>query len=119
MNVDWEDQDSYAKEVHKATHSAYSWNYFPPVSAKDTWLVNEKAEADSAEFLRFCENHRAQERMEYQLRQRQTSLDAEAVEDGMERKWKQELGNLEGKFERWYREHEEIYAKISEAWSWE
>ena len=71
------------------------------------------------EFLRFCENHRALEDMGSQLRERQTNLDAEVAEDVMEKKWKQELGNLEEKFERWYREHEEIYAKILEAWSWE
>ncbi|KAL8881043.1 MAG: hypothetical protein Q9192_007888, partial [Flavoplaca navasiana] len=105
--------------VHTTTHCAYSWNFFPPASAKDTCLVKGKAEADSAEFLRFCENHRALEKMGSQLRERQTSPDAEAVEEGMERKWKQELENLGSKFERWYREHEEIYAKISEAWSWE
>ena len=71
------------------------------------------------EFLRFCENHRALEDMGSQLRERQTNLDAEVAEDVMEKKWKQKLGNLEEKFERWYREHEEIYAKILEAWSWE
>ncbi|KAL9625898.1 MAG: hypothetical protein Q9204_007752 [Flavoplaca sp. TL-2023a] len=119
MNVDWEDQDAYAKEVHETTHSAYCWNFFPPASAKGTWLLKEQAEADSAEFLRFCENHRALEKMGSQLRERQTSLDVEAVKDGKKKKWKQELGNLESKFEKWYREHEEIYAKISEAWSWE
>ncbi|KAL9629483.1 MAG: hypothetical protein Q9204_005244 [Flavoplaca sp. TL-2023a] len=115
--LSWYKNASTMLGVHETTHSAYCWNFFPPVSAKGTWLVKEQAEADSAEFLRFCENHRALEKMGSQLRERQTSLDVEAVKDGMEKKWKQELGNLESKFEKWYREHEEIYAKISEAWS--
>lgn len=79
--------------------------------------MKQKAEDDSKEFLRFCENQRSLEKMTSQLRERQASPNAKDVNDEMEEKWKQELGNLESQFERWYREHEEIYAKISEAWS--
>ncbi|KAL8998214.1 MAG: hypothetical protein Q9169_002699 [Polycauliona sp. 2 TL-2023] len=109
----------YAKHVFQTTHFAYCWNFFPPVSAKDTLLPEEQEKADNDEFGRFDENHDALQRVPAQLRERQAILTAKDVDEATKKKLQQELANLSSKFEAWHKEHAEIYAKISDAWSWE
>ncbi|KAL8754568.1 MAG: hypothetical protein Q9199_004264 [Rusavskia elegans] len=108
MTSGWEEPNPDAKDVRTPTH--------PPI-----YLVGKKhqQEADDAEFGRFNEHCRALEKIPPQLRERQTALKATDVHDATKKRWQQELANLSNIFEAWHKEHEEIYAKISEAWSWE
>lgn len=57
-------------KVHRITHFAHCWNFFPPVSEEDNFLIKHLHEADSAEFGRFVQNHDALEKIPPRWRER-------------------------------------------------
>lgn len=57
-------------KAHRITHSAYCWNFFPPESAEDNFLIKHLHEADSAEYGRFVKYHDALEKIPPRWRER-------------------------------------------------